>query len=173
MEDGRSFVYTRENGLSLLRVPSGESIPLVNGLVLEPRGSPDGRWIIFHKFGGPTIRQVFVAPFRNGLVPREEWIPITGENGLDRNAAWAPDGRRVYFQSDRDRFRCIWAQNLDPVSKRPIGEPFAVYHSHFARYSLGSVVSISSISLTTAQDRLFFAEPEITGNIWMLEPAQH
>jgi|SRR5947207_10307500 len=112
-----------------------------------------------------------VAPFRNGLVPREEWIPITGGSGLNRNAAWAPDGRRVYFLSDRDQFRCIWAQNLDAVSKRPVGEPLAVYHSHYARFSLANNVSQGHISLTATQDQLFFAEPEITGNIWMLEAA--
>jgi Tol biopolymer transport system component len=173
MEDGRSFVYLSENGLSLLRVPSGESIPLVNRFVLEPRGSPDGRWIVFHAGDGPTTRQVFVVPFRNRLVPREEWIPITSEEGMNRNAAWAPDGRRVYFLSDRDRFRCIWAQNLDAASKRPIGEPYAVYHSHSARFSLANFVGQGLISVSAAQDRLFFAEPEVTGNIWMLEPAQH
>jgi eukaryotic-like serine/threonine-protein kinase len=172
MEGNRSFVYTSEGGLRLLRIPSGESIELVNGPVLEPRGSHDGRWIVFHSFSTTTIRQVFVSPFHKGLVGREEWIPITGESGMNRNAAWAPDGRRVYFLSDRDQFRCIWAQNLDGVSKRPTGEPYAIYHSHYARFSLLNFVSQGHISLTATQERLFFAEPEITGNIWMLEPVE-
>jgi eukaryotic-like serine/threonine-protein kinase len=171
MDDGHSFVYTSQDGLSLLRIPSGDSIELAKGPVLEPRGSYDGRWIVFHSIPTPTIRQVFVAPVREGLVPRGDWIPVTGEDGLNRNAAWAPDGRRVYFLSDRDGFRCIWAQNLDAASKRPVGDPFAVHHSHYARFSLLNFVGSGSISLTATQDRLFFAEPEITGNIWMLEPA--
>jgi eukaryotic-like serine/threonine-protein kinase len=172
MDDGHSFVYTSQNGLSLLRIPSGESIELVHGLVLEPRGSYDGRWIVFHSAPTPTIRQVFVAPLREGLAPPEDWIPVTGEVGLNRDAAWSPDGRRVYFQSDRDGFRCIWAQNLDAASKRPVGDPFAVHHSHYARFSLLNFIDSGSISLTATQDRLFFAEPEVTGNIWMLEPAE-
>jgi Tol biopolymer transport system component len=171
MDDGHSFVYNSQNGLSLLRIPSGESVELVKGFVLEPRGSHDGRWILFHSAPTPTIRQVFVAPFREGLIPREAWIPVTGEVGLNRNGAWAPDGRRVYFLSDRDGFRCIWAQNLDAASKRPVGDPFAVHHSHYARFSLFNFIGQGNISLTATQDRLFFAEPEITGNIWMLEPA--
>ena len=171
MDDGHSFVYTSRNGLSLLRIPSGESVELVNGPALEPRGSYDGRWIVFHSYPTPTIRQVFVAALREGLVPREDWIPITGESGMNRNATWAPDGRRVYFLSDRDGFRCIWAQNLDAASKRPVGNPFAVHHSHYARFALLNFISMGNISLTATQDRVFFAEPEITGNIWMMEPA--
>jgi hypothetical protein len=171
IEDGHSFVYTSEGGISLLRIPSGESIELVKGDVIEPRGSHDSRWIVFHSVPAPTIRQVFVAPVRNRVLPREEWIPITGESGMNRNAAWAPDGRRVYFLSDRDGFRCIWAQNLDADSKRPVGEPFAIYHSHSARFALTNFVQQGFISLAAALDRVFFAAPEVTGNIWMLEPA--
>jgi len=75
------------------------------------------------------------------------------------------------FVSDRDGFRCIWAQNLDAASNRPVGDPCAVHHSHYVRFSLFNFVGSGSISITATQDRLFFAEPEVTGNIWMLEPA--
>ena len=98
--DEHSFVYTVENGLSLLRIPSGKSMLLVRGPVIEPRGSDDGRWVVFHSTPAIDIRQVFVARVREGLIPREDWIPITGEAGMNRNAEWAPDGRRVYFLSD-------------------------------------------------------------------------
>src|SRR4029450_6510486 len=76
MDDGHSFVYAAQNGLNLLRVPSGESIELVKSFVLEPRGSYDGRWILFHSVPTRTIRQLFVAPFREGLIPREAWVPV-------------------------------------------------------------------------------------------------
>src|SRR5262249_31258886 len=155
-----SFVYTSQSGLSLLRIPSGESVELVNGPVLEPRGSYDGRWIVFHSAGEvgidsagywkrsfpePTSRQVFVARLRQGLIPPEDWIPVTGKDGMNRNAAWAPDGRQVFFLSERDGFRCIWAQKLDVASKRPVGEPFAVHHSHYARFSLLNFISLGAI----------------------------
>ena len=37
---------------------------------------------------------------------------------------WSPDGNLLYFLSERDGFRCIWGQKLDPASKRPLGAPF-------------------------------------------------
>ena len=40
------------------------------------------------------------------------------------------DGRVVYFVSQRDGFRCLWAQRVEGLSKRPRGDPFPVYHVH-------------------------------------------
>ncbi len=39
-------------------------------------------------------------------------------------------GTRVYFTSTRDGYLCIWAQRLDPVTKHPLGPPFAYEHFH-------------------------------------------
>lgn len=53
-------------------------------------------------------------------VPREGWIQASeGGLGFQRQGCWAPDANLVYFLSDRDGFRCIWAQRLEPGAKRP------------------------------------------------------
>ena len=49
---------------------------------------------------------------------------------------WSPDGNLLYYISEADGFRCIRARRLDPATKRPIGQPLDVYHSHSARRSL-------------------------------------
>ena len=41
----------------------------------------------------------------------------------------------IFFVSDRDGFRCIWAQPLTSDMHRS-GSPFAVYHFHSQRRSL-------------------------------------
>ena len=60
-------------------------------------------------------------------------IPITDGKEIDRQAYWSPDGNLLYYLSDRDGFRCIWAQSLNPATKHPEGEAFTVLHFHQGR----------------------------------------
>jgi eukaryotic-like serine/threonine-protein kinase len=77
----------------------------------------------------------------------------------------APDGGTIYFVSERDGFRCIWAQPLDSVTKQLAGSPVAIYHSHNARRSLLNVPT-SVFSIAVANDKVVFDMGESTGNIW-------
>jgi Tol biopolymer transport system component len=36
---------------------------------------------------------------------------------LDREATWSADGNTIYFLSDRDGFRGMWARNLNAKTK--------------------------------------------------------
>ena len=132
------------------------------------RFSPDDGWISFQTVTGPTRRQIFVAPIRNHAVAGDpEWVPITDGSGLDRNAVWSPDGNLLYFLSERDGFRCFWAQRLDRISKRPIGLPFAVHHFHEARRSLMPTEEVARIGLSVTRDKIIFSMVETSGNIWL------
>lgn len=107
-------------------------------------------------------------PFRDGYKPPPaDWIPVTDGTALDRDVCWSPDGNLLYFHSERDGFRCLWALRLDAVSKRPVGAMFPACHFHHARRSLMSVADPSTVSVSAAPGRLFFSMGEYTGNIWM------
>jgi Tol biopolymer transport system component len=103
---------------------------------------------------------IFIAPFnRTGAkVPVGNWIQITKDNARNNLAAWAPDGRTLYYLSDRDGFRCIWVQRLDPETKKPLGEAFAVYHSHNARLSLSNAGHERATGLSAAEDKIVFSQ---------------
>jgi eukaryotic-like serine/threonine-protein kinase len=131
----------------------------------NPQFSPDGNWVAFHTIGGPTQRQVFVSRYQ----PEAGWIAVTNGAGLDRNAAWSPDGSLLYFISERDGFRCIWAQRLEPGSKRPSGPAFPAAHFHSARRSLSLLGDVGAIGLSAAPNRLVFSLGEVTGNIWLAQ----
>jgi Tol biopolymer transport system component len=120
--------------------------------------SPDGRWF---SFGDGTSGRDYIAPVRDAPVPESAWIDIGDSVAL----AWSPDGNLLYASSDRDGHSCIWAQRLHPVTKRPVGAPFAVFHSHNARPSLAT----PEFWLSVAGDRMVFSMGERTGNIWMAE----
>ena len=137
--------------------------------IAATRFSPDERWISFQVvIEAATRRQIFIAPVRNGVAADEaEWIPVTDGSGLDRNAVWSPDGNLLYFLSERDGFRCIWAQRLERNSKHPVGEAFPVHHLHQTRRSLMPFQEIGAIGLSVTRNGLIFSLTEMNGNIWM------
>ena len=68
---------------------------------------------------------------------------------------------------NRDGFRCIWAQRLDPATKHPVGSPFAIFHSHSAKLSLANQEAV--LLPVVGRDKMFFSMGERTGNIWIAE----
>jgi Tol biopolymer transport system component len=131
------------------------------------RLSPDDRWIAFHSIL-PAARQIFVAPFHGAAaIPEDQWVSITDGKAMDRYAEWSPDGNLLYFLSDRDGFRCIWAQRLDPKTKHPLGEAFPVQHFHTSRRSLLTIEDPIGVGLSVTADKIVFSMVEQTGNIWL------
>ncbi|MCX6629968.1 MAG: protein kinase [Candidatus Solibacter sp.] len=134
----------------------------------SPQLSPDERWVLFTAAATGHSR-IFVAPFRaERPIPEDQWIAATDGLTFDDKARWSPDGNLVYHISDRDGFRCLWAQRLHPATKRPAGAPLAVYHSHSARRSMRNLEN-ALLSISVAPGRLVFGMAERTGNIWMAE----
>jgi Tol biopolymer transport system component len=171
-DENRFLFQYRDRRLSVKGIGEDEGREVLRSEefgIAEPRPSPDGKWIAFHVTKRPVGMQVFVAPFRDSEPVREkDWIAITGDSSNDRSAHWSPDGSLLYFLSDRDGHRCVWAQRLDSRTKLPRGEPFGVQHFHHARLSLMNGREPGDVGLSVAKDRLVVSVFEMTGNIWML-----
>jgi Tol biopolymer transport system component len=134
--------------------------------------SPDGRWIAFHAaIDRSPNRKIFLAAVRDGKgVDEAEWISVSDGSEIERDPCWSPDGSLIYFLSERDGFRCIWAQRLDRVTKHPIGPPFVIQHFHHARRLLTRLGSQSAATgMSVARDKIVLAFGELTGNIWLSE----
>ena len=135
----------------------------------EAHFSHDGRWVVFTSAprtefnSDPALSRVFIAPFRKALVPRSEWIPVTGNN-LDFYPHFSENDKSIYFESHRDGFRCIWAQRLMP-GKQPDGKPHAIYHSHERSRPV-------SWKLGVGPRAIVFDRMELGGNIWLMEPVK-
>jgi hypothetical protein len=131
--------------------------------------SPDERWVTFHADDPRRGTSVFIAPFRGrALVPESEWIAVTHGKAFDDAPRWSPDGALLYYFSDQDGSRCIWAQPLEQVTKKPVGAPLAVLHLHSRQDSVGAV-SVGRLDLFVVQDKIVFTMGELTGNIWMAD----
>jgi Tol biopolymer transport system component len=164
---GRSRVRVRD-------IESGKDVVLIEHSrypLSFPRLSPDDQWMLFQTVINQSERQIFVAPIHGWRsAPESSWVPLTNGHTPDRMAVWAPDSTLVYFLSERDGFRCFWAQRLDPKTKRPEGEPFAVRHFHEARLSY-EPGSFAGIQLSVGPDKLVYPSRERTGNIWLAKLA--
>jgi hypothetical protein len=124
--------------------------------------SPDNRWLSFLEVSYGTGQRAYIAPTTEVPIAESAWIDI-----IDGEAwAWAPDGNLLYALSGRDGHMCVWAQRLNPETKRPVGTPFAVFHSHNAGVSLANQ---PEFTLRVADGKMVFSMGERTGNIWMAE----
>jgi hypothetical protein len=135
--------------------------------------SRDGRWIAFHVTTSPITRRLFVARYEGPRPYGEnEWFPVSYGKALDREPRWSPNGNVIYFLSTRDGNHCIWAQRLDPTTKRAVGEQAAILHLHSARRSLSNINDSGVVGLSVTPDRIIFCMRERTGNIWMTKLAE-
>ncbi|MCC6587245.1 MAG: serine/threonine-protein kinase [Bryobacterales bacterium] len=134
------------------------------------RVSQDKRWFSFKGDLDVARTVVFAAPLGDTLQPaRDTWVQINEGTSWDDLPRWAPGGNLMYFTSDRDGFRCIWARRLDPQTKKPVGDSFAVIHLHKMQLSMANL-SLAEFELASGKGRLVFPMAELRGNIWLLEP---
>ena len=134
--------------------------------------SRDGKWIAFYSIDHSTrTTQIHIAPFHPAQpVAASEWIDISDGKGFSQDPMWAPAGDMLYFVSGRDGFRCVWEQRLDPVSRKPAGEPVALRHLHSARQTLRGFSSAGYlVHPAAAPGRIVFSMAEIKGSIWLEE----
>jgi len=156
--------------VGLLDLTTGKTEELIRHpkLALYPESfSPDGSWVAFQArpVDNDSNRTIYVANCADGQVG--SWIQITDGNHMDREVKWSADGGMLYFLSERDGFRCIWAQRLDPKTRHASGDPFPVYHFHHSQQSLTSLGSPGKVGLSVTSDGLLFSLAETTGNIWL------
>lgn len=163
--DETRILYVAGRSLMSLDTATGRKDVLLHSdthVPMEAEFSPDGHWIALtlNTVGRDRITGVLV-PFQDRLAGEHAWIPVT-EEIYHLSLHWSPSGTLIYYFSTRDDFRCIWAQRLDPVSKRPTGSPFAVHHLHqYQAHALrGSWISL-------AQDKLAVTLSNPLANTWV------
>jgi Tol biopolymer transport system component len=129
--DGTMLVYAAERvglmplnweGVSelwVVPVDGGEARRLGSGDGVMPRWSPHGHRIVFHtRLGTNTQMDIMTIPAEGG-----EATPVLSDDATDWSPTWSPDGRFIYFISDRGGSMNLWRIAVDEESGRPSGEP--------------------------------------------------
>jgi WD40 repeat protein len=95
----------------------------------------------------------------------EYWTRVTEGEYWDDEPRWSPDGRILYFSSNRTGFPNVWGIHFNsPIGKR-VGEPFRVttfegpVHMRYPGY----------VAFAIGAHRLMVNLVESSGNIWVLE----
>jgi len=136
-----------------------------NGNLYQAHFSHNGAWVTF--LSARNHAQIFAVPFNGKEVPIQNWIPITDGTAWDDKPTFSSDDKLIYFTSDRDGYRCIWAQRLTG-DMHPSGSPFVVRHFHSQRRSLANL-PIGRMSLDAGSGVLVFNQGEYTGTLWLYD----
>ena len=129
--DGLEVVYctdTFSDPTSRFAVPSqiwavslatGDRRLITAGDTVQPAVSPDGRWIAYWGllYGGGQ-RDLAMVPAGGGPA-----IALTQDSAVDWNPVWSPDGRYLYYLSDRGGSMNVWRLAIDSASGAQQGEP--------------------------------------------------
>src|SRR5262245_964035 len=130
----------------------------------QARFSPDQKWISFNAKNANEagISTIYVVPASGG-----EWRRITEGKYVDDKPRWSPEGRRIYFVSNRTGFFNVWGIDFDPASGQPRGEPFRV--TNFESPARMILPEVSIMEMALAADRIALPIMEVSGGIWILE----
>ncbi len=184
--EGLTDPYARGSRSQLWRIDvmSGakKQIPM-NEDGAQPSWSPHGTRIAF--WGLPTgtgKRVLFTAPAAGG-----EATPLTDDNFFNWNPVWSPDGKYLYFASDRSGSMNLWRRPIDEETGEPLGEPEPVtsggqWNGQLSIAKTGQIVyadlstssSVERFSLDAATGRIVGPPAPILGSsreIWAAIPS--
>jgi Tol biopolymer transport system component/DNA-binding winged helix-turn-helix (wHTH) protein len=139
--------------------------------LLPHRLSPDGRWVTL--CGGASGRSEGSALFVK-LLTGGPLLPVAAGPSWEWQdwPVWAPDGRTLYFVSDRSGFFDVWARRFDP-STGPVGPVIQITSlDNPARMIFPTAGGIQQ-AIAVSGDRLVVPVFENAGNIWMIDNIDH
>jgi eukaryotic-like serine/threonine-protein kinase len=129
--DGRSIAVADEavedplsrdtvSQLWLLDAETGERRLLTKGDAVQPSWSPSGRRIAYWGLpAGSGQRDLWTVVAGGGEKP----VRVTDDDAVDWNPFWSPDGKFLYFASDRDGTMGLFRIAIDEETGKTNGDP--------------------------------------------------
>jgi eukaryotic-like serine/threonine-protein kinase len=97
---------------------TGQRRQVGRGDAVQPSWSPHGFRIAFWGISPSGQRVIWTVSASGG-----EAVQVTAGTSVDWNPVWSPDGRYLYFASDRSGITNLWRLPIDERSGRVLGEP--------------------------------------------------
>jgi eukaryotic-like serine/threonine-protein kinase len=109
--------------LRIVDVSDGNTANIYEGDAMQPNWSPNGHRIAFWSIDGAGLRNVHTISAEGG---EATLVPVTSGDSLDWNPVWSPDGRWIYYASDRNGRMTLSRVGIEEKSGRPRGTPEAI-----------------------------------------------
>ncbi|HWQ31686.1 MAG TPA: protein kinase [Blastocatellia bacterium] len=118
-----SFARPSERGnypgpLRVVKLATGETRQITATDAVQPNWSPHGDRIAYWGIQGGGQRDIWTVGAHGG-----EPVAVTSDPALDWNPVWSPDGRYLYFASDRGGSMNLWRVPIDEQSGKLRGVP--------------------------------------------------
>ena len=113
---------SRPSALWIVDVETGNKRKLVENDAMQPSWSPNGHRIAFW-FMPPSAGRSDIATVASG---GGEIEIITNDASTNWNPVWSPDGKFLYFASDRGGDMSFWRVAIDEKTGKVQGEPEAI-----------------------------------------------
>ena len=132
--DASEIVFTTEAGWVpygrigrseawVVDVRTGKTRKLFEGDAVQASVSPHKLRIAYWGLAIPgSQRDIWTIPYA-GPASGEKPVPVTQDPALDWNPAWSPDGRFLYFLSNRDGAMNVWRVRIDESTGRTLSPP--------------------------------------------------
>ena len=164
--DGREIVYATDRVLYPLtrgassalwaaQVSTGRRRLITSSDAVQPSWSPRGYRIAFWKTqqGGQRDIGTVAADGSNPSV-------VTNDAAVDWNPVWSPNGRFLYFSSDRGGTTNLWRLPIEEMSGNVLGPPEPL-----------TTPSVHSAHMSLAADgrHLIYAQTAVTANLYRIK----
>jgi Tol biopolymer transport system component len=128
-------IRRQRSAIFRISLKTGERRRVSRGDGVQPNWSPHGFRIVYWGISPSGQRAIWTIPAGGGAAVR-----VTNGSSMDWNPLWSPDGRSLYFASDRSGATNLWRVPIEERSGRLLGEPEPVTRSS----QTGMLFSIAS-----------------------------
>ncbi len=111
--------------LSIIDIATGEkrAITPVDADAIQPNWSPNGKRIAYWGLRANSGRRDIWTVAEDGSESKSGGVAVTDDPVLDWSPVWSPDGKFLYFSSNRSGTLNLWRVPMDENTGKTLGEP--------------------------------------------------
>ncbi len=108
---------SRTSALWAIDIATTNKRMVTKGDAVQPSWSPNGHRVAYWFIAKGRLGDIATVPANGG-----EPVLITNHEATDINPVWSPDGKYIYFSSDRSGNMNLWRIAVDEKTGEPLGE---------------------------------------------------